>query len=90
MRLVRSFSFVAVALSLGAAVFAARPAQAAICCSAEICQQARPPAPCFWCNSGCFEDEEAPTAGEVVYDEVEQLCYVAGDLDADGESAGCE
>ncbi|WAS94893.1 hypothetical protein [Nannocystis punicea] len=79
MRSIRSFSLVAIALSFGAVAFGARTAEAAICCGAPVCQSDNPPALCNWCTPTCVEDEE-PVAGEIVYDEVESLCYVAGTL----------
>ncbi|MFZ6182044.1 hypothetical protein [Nannocystis pusilla] len=84
MRLIRSLSFVAVALSFGAVAFGGpSTAHAVICCSAKPCQSDNPPAYCNNCTPTCAEDEaevEAPIAGEIVYDEVESLCYVAGTL----------
>ncbi|MCY0990662.1 hypothetical protein OV203_26195 [Nannocystis sp. ILAH1] len=84
MRLIRSLSFVAVALSFGAVAFGGpSTAHAVICCSARPCQVDNPPSYCWNCNDECAEDEaevEAPVAGEIVYDEVESLCYVAGTL----------
>ncbi|MBZ5710489.1 MULTISPECIES: hypothetical protein [Nannocystis] len=78
MRSIRSFSVIAIALSFGAIAFGARTAQANICCSAPICQQDFPPSLCDRCTPTCAEDE-APAAAEIVYDDAEQLCYVAGD-----------
>ena len=86
MRLIRSLSVAAVALSFGAVAFGGpSTAHAAICCSARPCQADIPPPQCDNCTPTCAEDEEeaeveAPVAGEIVYDEVESLCYVAGTL----------
>ena len=88
---IRSFSFVAMAFSFVAVGLGASPAQAAICCSAAICQSENPPALCDRCSPSCAEDEQSPAVGQIVYDEVESLCYVAGDLDpAASENGGCE
>jgi hypothetical protein len=85
------FSVVAILMSFGAVVLGARPAQAAICCSNPKCQVENPPAMCNWCTPTCTEDEQSE-APRVVYDEVESICYVAGDLEQsdDGEHTGCE
>jgi hypothetical protein len=85
------FSVVAILLSFGAVVFGARPAQAAICCSNAKCQVENPPLMCNWCTPTCSEEEQSPTSGEVVYDEVESICYVTGDGEmSDEDGAGCE
>ncbi|MDC0717847.1 hypothetical protein [Nannocystis bainbridge] len=84
MRFIRSFSLAAVALSFGAiALGGSSTANAAICCSAKPCQAENPPAYCNNCTPTCVDDEaeaDAPVAGDIVYDEVESLCYVAGTL----------
>lgn len=91
MSLLRPFSFLAIVLSFGAVGLGATPAHAIICCSAPICQSDNPPKLCNTC-SDCEVDQQSPVASEIVYDEVESICYVAGDLDSaseDGEQ-GCE
>ena len=92
MSLLRCFSLLAVALSFGTISLGATSAQAAICCSAPKCQLDNPPAYCNNCSPSCAEDEQAAVDGEIVYDEVESICYVAGDLDSDAsdEQSGCE
>ncbi len=85
----RSFSFVAMAFSFVAVGLGASQAQAAICCSASICQSENPPPLCDRCSPNCADDEMSPAAGEIVYDEVESLCYVAGDLDPGASEGGC-
>jgi len=80
MRTIRSLSVVAIALSFGAVAFGAGTAEAAICCSAAVCQSDNPPSFCDRCTPTCVEDEQPAAAGEVVYDEAEQLCYIAGEL----------
>lgn len=94
MSLLRPFSFLAIALSFAGIGLSATPAHAVICCSAEICQSDNPPALCYKCSPSCADDEQAAVDGEIVYDEVESLCYVAGDLDSaegeHGEQGGCE
>ncbi len=89
MLFLRSFSLVAIAFSFGAVGLGARPAQAAICCTSSTCQVENPPPLCDRCTYVCPPKATA----EIVYDEVELLCYVAGDLDPaaseSGESAGC-
>ena len=82
MRFIRSFSLAAVALSFGVVAFGGpSTANATICCSARPCQADNPPSYCNNCNDDCAADEvDAPIAGDIVYDEVESLCYVAGTL----------
>ena len=91
MLFLRSFSFVAIALSFGVIGLGASPAEAAICCSASVCQREIPPSYCDKCSPSCVADEQSPATGEIVYDEVESLCYIAGDFGpAASQDAGCE
>lgn len=94
MRSIRLFSLAAFAFSFGTVALGASTAQAAICCSAAVCQSDNPPAFCNWCTPTCAEDESTQAAPELVYDEVESICYMTGELEsvesAEGEHAGCE
>jgi hypothetical protein len=74
MRLAQLWSMMAVVLAFGGVGLASQTASA-VCCSAPICQQEEPPIICNWCDINCVEGEQMSAAPELVYDEVEGLCY---------------
>jgi hypothetical protein len=80
MRFAQILSVMAVVLAFGGVGLAAQTASA-ICCSAPLCQWEEPPAPCGWCDPNCVEGEEMSVARELVYDEVEGICYETGDTE---------
>lgn len=94
MRTIRSLSMLAIALSFGAITFGARTAHAVPCCSSEPCQREFPPPQCDNCTPTCVDDEAEPVSDEIVYDEVESICYVNGEVPlafgADSESVSAE
>ncbi|MFY0534595.1 hypothetical protein [Nannocystis pusilla] len=85
MRFAQVWSMMAVVVAFGGVGLAAQTASA-VCCGAPICQQEEPPIICNWCDPECVEGEQMSAAPEMVYDEVEGLCY-----ETDGaEAVPCE
>ncbi|PCC68912.1 hypothetical protein SAMN02745121_05754 [Nannocystis exedens] len=76
MRLAQVWSMMAVVLAFGGVGLASQTASA-LCCSAPICQREEPPPPlsCWNCDPECVEEEQMSVIPELVYDEVEGLCY---------------
>ncbi|MCY1013528.1 hypothetical protein OV079_49980 [Nannocystis pusilla] len=91
MRLSQLWSMMAVVVAFGGVGLASQTA-AAICCSAPICQREEPPPLCGWCDLECVEGEQMSAVPELVYDEVEGLCYETDGAEAvpceSGDSAG--
>lgn len=77
MRFTQSFALLTVALSFGATMFDARPAQALPCCSSPKCMA--DPDACPRCND-CVDVQE--TVEESSYDEAAGICYAPVDVDA--------
>lgn len=74
MRFAQLLSLAAVVVSFAGVGLASQTASA-ICCSAPICQQEEPPRICWYCDMECAEGEQMSTLPDLVYDEVEGLCY---------------
>ena len=93
MRFAQLWSLMAVVVSFAGVGLASQTASA-ICCSAPICQQEEPPRICWRCDMECAEGEQMSTVREMVYDEVEGLCYETGETEpvpcagADAQSDG--
>ena len=73
MRFAQLGSISAVVLAFGGVGLASQTASA-VCCNAPICLQEEPPIICNWCVQ-CPAVEQMSAAPELVYDEIEGLCY---------------
>lgn len=82
MRLTQIWSLMAVVLAFGGVGLASQTAKA-ICCNAPLCQREEPPSVCNNCvECPGVEAEQMSAVREMVYDEVEGVCYETGDVEA--------